>query len=390
MTKRLLFLIPSLISICIAVVAADSMPIIAYMGVPNDKSSEANFKTFKACGFDVSLYGYNSLSQLVNACRIADKCGIKIMGHCPETHNTPEKAARVLKNEKGFFGYVIQDEPSGTMLKDLQKEISKLKRIDNTHCFYINLFPYWSDWILTRTHTKTYEEYINIASSTDCQQISFDHYPVTHKGIRSNWYYNLEMIRKESLRANKPFWGFILSVPHYEYPQPTLASLRLQAYVNLAYGAQALQYFTYWTPKPDKEYDYHNGPISNSGEKTKTYNLVQKMNKELRPIADLFYKATVTSVNHLSSIPTGTTELKRVPKNVYSIKVIGKKGAVVSQFKKNGQLYLAIVNKDHLKSMKLYISARKNVVRMLKNMKEEILKNEYNIEAGDIIIFRLT
>lgn len=387
---RKLFVILILFTMHVAVIKADdSMPIIAYMGVPNTKTSDANFKDFRDCGFDVSLYGYSSLNQLIEACRVADRNGVKVLGHCPETHDLPEHSASILMNEKGFFGYVLQDEPSGERIIELDKEIRKLKSVDDKHCFYINLLPFYTDWILKLTKTKTYEDYLKTATATSCRQISFDHYPVTHKGLRKDWYYNLEMVRNESLRTKKPFWGFVLSVPHSEYPQPTLATLRLQAYTNLAYGAQAIQYFTYWTPKPTSKWDFHNGPISQDGKKTDTYYLVQNMNKELRPIADLFYKAEVTSVNHLARVPAHTKRMTSMPANITNLKTDGAQGAIVSQFKKNGKHYMAVVNKDYLNPMNLYIKTKNGVVKINKDLTEVTPADTYKVDAGDIILFRL-
>lgn len=387
MTKKLLTLIALVLSIRAA--AQDSMPIIAYMGVPNDKASEANYKAFRDCGFDVSLYGYASLDQLVHACRIAEKCGVQVLGHCPETHRQPEQAAKVLMKEKGFFGYVLQDEPSADRIAELQREMTRLKTVDSTHCFYMNLLPNYGNWILQHTKTKTYDDYVSIATKTLCKEISFDFYPITNDGLRENWFANLETIRRSSLQCGKPFWGFILSVPHAIYPQPTLSALRLQAYVNLAYGAQALQYFTYWTPNPDSDNVYYNGPIDKDGSKTATYTLVQKMNRELRPIADLFLNARVTAVNHLGNIPEGTTRLSKTPAGVRSIKVEGSKGVIVSQFQKDGHAYMAIVNKNHLSPATLSVRLKSGVLKLNKDLTTEQPKSDYVIQAGDILLFQI-
>lgn len=368
------------------------MPIIAYMGVPNDKSSEKNFKDFADCGFNVSLYGYSSLSQMIAATRISQKYGVKILGHCPETHHTPEKAAALLKNNPGFFGYVLQDEPSAQQIDKLQKEIKSLKTVDSSHCFYINMFPYYGDWILKHTKTKNYADYIKKAFSTDCMQMSFDFYPITRKGMRDTWYWNLEKIRNESLKTQKPFWGFVLSTPHDDYPSPTIGSLRLQVYSNLAYGAQAIQYFTYWTPEANIDgHDYHDGPIDNAGNKTKTYALVQSMNKELKQIAPLFYNGEVVSVHHLGkNIPVGTTRMKGLPVNLSSLKIVNKKGCILSTIKYENHLYLCVVNKDYKESISLLLSAKNNIpVKIEKNLTTQPLQNKYSIEPGDIAIFKL-
>ena len=41
---------------------------------------------------------------------------------------------------------------------------------------------------------------------------------------------------------------YALSVAYGDHPVATSGQLRLQVYSDLAYGAQAIQYFTYWTP----------------------------------------------------------------------------------------------------------------------------------------------
>ena len=369
----------------------NEMPIIAYMGVPYDKTTDENFKTLSECGFNVSLYVYGSLEQMINACHLADKYGVKILGHCTDTHEHPEKSAAVLKNVPGFFGYVLQDEPTADEINRLQEEMSRLKKVDDSHCFYINLHPYYNDGTLRHLKTRTYEDYLDIASATSCRQLSFDYYPITHDGLRDGWYHNLEMVRRQSLKTGKPFWGFVLSVPHYVYPQPTMATLLLQAYSNLAYGAQAIQYFTYWTPEPDGVYDYHNGPIGQDGKKTSTYFLVQKVNQELKTVSRLFYGCKVFSVCHLGKVSTGATKQTTIPQNISSLKVKGRRGAVVSTFEQSGHRYLCLVNKDYNHDMKLYIKVKNDTPRRItKALHEEPVKSTYTIGAGDIIIFRLT
>jgi hypothetical protein len=63
-----------------------------------------------------------------------------------------------MRDVPGFFGYVLQDEPSADEIKKKQHEIELLKKADNTHCFYINLHPFYADWTLEYTNTKSYQE----------------------------------------------------------------------------------------------------------------------------------------------------------------------------------------------------------------------------------------
>lgn len=373
------------------------MPVIAFIGVPDWETSEENFRTFSECGFSVSLSTYPSLDLLVKACRYADKYGVKVLGKCPEMMSNPTLAAQTLKKEKGFFGYYLQDEPSVPEIQERQKDIERLRSIDMTHVFYINLYPcYQESWIEPATKAKTYPEYLKAASATSCEQLSFDFYPITTAGIRPTWYHNLEMVHQESLSTGKPFWGFVLSVPHdvpntadTYYPTPTMGSLRLQVYSNLAYGAQAIQYFTYWTPNPTN-YQYHDAPIGLDGKKTKTYDLVQKMNDELRQVAKLFYGAQITSIHHLGTIPQGTTRQTEMPVNLRSLKIVGRQGAIISQFEKDGHRYLGVVNKSHEKNLTVRIRVRNSTPRHItKTLAEEPIKSSYDVAEGDILLFRL-
>lgn len=125
------FILSLLICWISASLAADDMPIIAYWGVPEDYSSEAHFQTFKDCGFTVSLYPYSSLTKLKEACKIAEKKGISIIGNCPEQTSAPQVTAKSLKEEKAFYGYLLQDEPDVLQIKHQQQTIERLKTIDS-------------------------------------------------------------------------------------------------------------------------------------------------------------------------------------------------------------------------------------------------------------------
>ncbi len=379
--------------------AAGEMPIIAFYGVPDWQTSEENFRIFSECGFTVSIYPiYESTDLLVKACRLADKYGVKIIGRCPEMTTNPRIVATILKEEKGFYGYLLQDEPSAPEILQRQKEISTLRRIDDSHIFYINLHPFYhSDWVEPTLKVKRYPTYLRTASETDCQQLSFDFYPITSDGIRPTWYHNLEMVRQESLISNKPFWGFVLCTPHdvpytpgTYYPSPTLASLRLQIYVNLAYGAQAIQYFTYWQPGQSEGFNYHDAPVTRQGKKTKTYTLVQAMNQELKTISSLFYGAKVVDIHHLGAIPQGTTRQEKMPVNLSALKIIGRQGAIISQLEKDNHQYLVIVNKSLENRLKVNIKTRNGIPRHLtKELQEEPMKKTYSVTPGDVLLFKL-
>ena len=135
----------------------------------------------------------------------------------------------------------------------------QIKAADSTHFCYLNLLPNGVD---EQALGDTYRGYVNrFINEVQLPLVSFDCYPVIGDQVRHNWYENLEIIADESKKANLPFWAFALSTAHTPYPIPTMSELRLQMYSNLAYGAQVLQYFTYWNPDTTT-WNFHQAPIT--------------------------------------------------------------------------------------------------------------------------------
>ena len=368
-----------------------AIPIVAYYGIPLEHSNVNRFKEFKEAGFDVSICFYNDtpVDTLIRILNDAQKSGIQLLISSGWVSVQPHVGIPRLKNHPALFGYFLQDEPWPKDIPETTRRYQAMARQDTKKPTYVNLLPDYGDGMPREIKMPPYKEYLQQTATIGLPFISFDFYPIMKSGIRPTWYSCLENIRQESLRTKKPFWAFALCTPHVDYPQPTIEMLRLQVYSDLAYGAQAIQYFTYWTPKPTDDWDFHDGPISLDGQRTKTYDLVKRMNQELRGLLPLFDKAEVLTVNHLLKIPAGTTKLQRIPVNIRKLKVVGRQGALVSTFRKAGHLYMAVVNKDYESDMKLYISAKSNVTILNKQLKETAVKTNYNIGGGDMLLFKL-
>lgn len=368
------------------------IPIIAYGGIPDKFSNFSRYQELKEAGFDIMIesYGGRDTSSLKKKLNDAQKAGIKLILASNQLFKAPQEIINAVKNHPSLYGYFLRDEPKPSDLKELNKQYQLIKRYDsNTPC-YINLLPNYGTQSLNYHGIDSYPEYLEAVSSIGLPQLSFDHYPITTSGIRDTWYANLEAVREESIRTGKPFWAFALCTPHYIYPQPTLPMLRLQIYSNLAYGASAIQYFTYWTPEPYGNYNFHDGPINNDGKRTKTYDLVKGMNSELHSIIPLFDNSVIISVKHLGKIPKGSEKAKLMPPNVSKLKIRSNEGVIVSLLEKNNSLYLLVINKDYKDNTTLTIKTKPSVVRITKSLVEENVKSTYSISGGDILIFKLT
>jgi hypothetical protein len=199
----------------------------------------------------------------------------------------------------------------------------------------------------------------------------------------------LETISSKAKAKGIPFWAFALSSSHFDYPIPTLTHLRFQMFSNLAYGAQGLQYFTYFQPT---FISAQVAPIDGNGNKTTAWYVIQQMNAEIKGLSPVFLGATVQSVGHTGSLPTGTTAYTNsAPIN--SLTTSGSSGAVVSRLVNGSNNYLVVVNRDINNTMTLTITAdaTKNISAVSKNGTKTALTSGYlsrTVAPADIVILQ--
>ena len=242
---------------------------------------------------------------------------------------------------------------------------------DTTHTVYLNLFPSYGDPAVRNDFlgAESYEDYADkFVKEVGLPQISYDFYPVIEdvkeNYVRPYFYENLEVIRRVARRHGMPFWAFVMSTEHGPYPLPSGAHLRYEAFSALAYGAQCIQYFTYWTPI-DQHFNYRNAPISKDGRRTHVYYLAKELNREIQNLAFVFLGAEAVDVWHTGSyIPKGTTPLQTPPAPFTDIKVDGE-GIVVSHLVNSGSHYLMIVNRDINRAQNVTIENSKAVKRIM-------------------------
>jgi hypothetical protein len=292
-------------------------------------------------------------------------------------------------NHPAVAGYMLQDEPNRKVFPELAEWARKIRMADDTHFCYLNLFPNYASE--EQLGTKTYQEHVDLfVSEVPVQFISFDHYPVLGDSLRANYYENLEIISEAARKAGKPFWAFALSVAHSKYPIPTLAQLRLQVFSDLAYGAQGIEYFTYWTPPYDTVWKFNNGPLTIEGKRSVVYDRIRQVNKEIESLSPVFYGAKVISISHTGIVPQGTRPLTELPRPIKILRTEGT-GAVVSHLENGPVSYIAIVNRDFKYPLSLYIECDNNVKRVMKDGSEvpaNAYQSQSEIDPGDIAIYK--
>jgi hypothetical protein len=317
-----------------------------------------------------------------------------------------------LKVHPGLFGYFIKDEPrSVTVFPDLKERIQKVETFDKEHPCYINLAPgmYRPDktpdsWAPELTCGPEWEEpspFVNFVrkfiKEVPVPILSVDFYPIrlntdtNQRELQVRWYYTLEVMSAEAKKANKPLWAFVLSTAHKmgdhpPYPVPTRNDLRLQAYSDLAYGVQCIQYFTY-AYAGNKDWE---APLTSDGTKTATYNTVKAMNEEIKALSPVFLNAEMIWAAHTGVIPEGCTELdkKTLPAVFQSLDIKGGKGALVSLMKKGDDNFLVIVNHDINEEITVQASGASALQRVKKDASVVIADNRvHTLTPGDVLIY---
>jgi hypothetical protein len=395
-----LFLVASLIACSMVLYAqskrkpAEQIPILAWYGVSPDESTVERYEELRQSGITHNFTFFDTVDELAAAMESAKKAGIKMIIHCPELEKEPEKIVKRFKNHPALAGYFLRDEPGRAAFPELGKWAKRIQAVDSKHFCYLNLLPNYATkegW-----GTETYREHVRLfIEEVPLQLLSFDHYPIIadasgNRTIREGFYENLEVFSDEARKAGKPFWAFALTVAHEPYPIPTPAEISLQVYSNLAYGAQGIQYFTYWTPKPGT-WDFHHAPIEyDTKKRTEVYDYITQMNRDISALSDVFLDAEVISVSHTGEeIPYGTRRLEKLPDVFAKFETEGT-GAIVSVLKKENTSYLVVVNRDFQQRMLVTIEGDKRLKRIMKDgstVSADAYINKLPVAPGDVLVY---
>ena len=402
------------------------IPVIAHGGVPAEMNdTEAIAKAYLDmlyAGFDVSTCLSTNINNYNNKLRIAETKGLQlIVGERGQSYNW----YRSLVNESGayksaIYGYYIGDEPflehdlnNHATIDDLIPRVNAIHSVDSLAMIRICLNPiYWGAMYVKDGHgnlicynNKKYSDYIDTCiNKLKLKIIAFDNYSVSTKTLNGDsirvlkrqWYDNLEIIRSQSIKHNIPFCGYVLSAKHSTYLLPTIGTMRLQMYANLAYGAKSIAYYTYWHRWLRNEGSYY-APIDTLGNRHKDlYYVLNRVNEEMARVSPLFAEGTVKQVYHINEASSNTLvkflTSEHLPENIDSLVFEGKKGAIASIITKGDSTFLVIVNKDFEDSARLHIKGNRYLYHVSKlNLNNEVITTgDYVIDPGDIIIFNLT
>jgi len=384
------------------------IPVMSWGGIAQSEISVVNYKKLKDVGVNIDIAFFLNADSIAKALDVAEKAGIKLMISCPELKSEPEKTANRFKNHPALEGYYLGDEPGRPLFEELGELNKRLKSTVDKHYSFVNLYPDINS-NKSKFGTRDYKEYVNVFDSIfPAPYLSFDFYPVVDGGIHPRWYENMEFYMKKYHDEGRPFWAFALTTSYLAYsddsPQPslndfyqlyktyqpertfvhdipTLAELRLQIFVNLAYGAQGIEYWSFRG---------FGSPLDAQGKRTVVYDRLQKISNEIQNYSGVFLGAKVVSVQQTGlNIPDGTTRLTQLPEPIKLLETIGE-GAVVSVLENNGNSFMVIVNRDFKSTMKLVMYTDETVKKVMKDG-SLIPATEFaavtEVEPGDAAIY---
>lgn len=280
-----------------------------------------------AGGFN--LVWINDVAQLPIAERYGLRAQLVISGHQPQNDlffrpatNWPG-AANVtaintlidqFKASPAAYSYFIIDEPGTSYFSQLAAIVSYIRRRDPAHLAYINLFP--PDEITADLGATDYATYLaRFISEVHPALLSYDSYNLLVGTDRSLFLGNLQTFAQASAQAGIPFMtivqGCACGLP-LRLPAP--AELNFLVNASLAFGAQGISYWNYWTPTGPSAGGI--APFPN-GAPTSTFAALQVINPAYRAISarlqSLKWMGTYLKGYVATSMPRNVTPLPADP-----------------------------------------------------------------------------
>ena len=390
-----------------AIVLAATLPILGWWGIPEDKATVERYIEARQAGFTVLMQGASSPERTYELLERAKSAGIKLSVFFPEIgRDNMEEAVARLKDHPALFMWHIKDEPKYKDFEWVANTIRRIDAVDGRHPCYVNHIADAS----VSMGVPDYAAYMErMLREFKPKLISADFYPCrladttralpyrdtgNEVYVCPTWYRQLEYLSGLARREKLPLALFACDVAHdvidYVYPVPTIATLRLQMYSNLAYGARMLQYFTYWNPYSKTRLKFHESIIREDGTRSPVYDRVRQVNRELQARAFVFMEAELVSVGHSGAeVPIGTRRLEKLPPYVKSL-TTPNGGAVVAQFSGSKFDALVVVNRSPVREMQLNIALDPSVARVLEDgakVSATVYGGAYSVSPGAAEIF---
>jgi len=323
-------------------------PVMAWNGPPTDLPT---LKRMRACGLTVAGFvppaGLDNchaagLKAIVSDARLSDYDWTKVDAAAARKRVT--ELVNQVKAHPAVYGYYLRDEPPAGYFPGLATVADVVRELHPGAWPYINLFPNYAD--PGQLGTATYDAYLEKFVET-CRPpvLSYDNYSLLEGGgLRPQYFTNLEAMSKAGRKHRIPFWNIVLANAHFNYAEPSAATLRFQVFTSLAYGARGIAYFTYFAPHIG---NYRMAPLDQFGNETATWRWMQNVNLQVEKLGPTLLKLRSDRVYHFGDVPQGCSG----PDEQSLVKSVGGQTLVGDFTHADGTRYVMVVNRSLIGSV---------------------------------------
>ena len=284
-------------------------PIVTYWAGPG--MTDATAKQMAEGGFNLVWCGEGELE-------VAQRHGLRGMLRddlvSPATLDDAEKKAALdalierVRKHLALYCYYITDESNASAFPALGRLVAYLRERDPAHFAYINLFPTYASneqlgtqGDVVTAYGEHLKQYVEVVKP---ELVSYDHYQFKVNGDETQYFLNLDMIRRASQDAGAPFLNIVQAASWHESVRvPAPDEMRYLVYTTVAYGAQGISYYVYCHPG-------HAGGIALAdGTPTPIFHALTSLNREFVAIATELQALRSQGVFHTAMTEAGCQAL---------------------------------------------------------------------------------
>jgi hypothetical protein len=217
-----------------------------------------------------------------------------------------------IRRHPALYSYFVVDEPNVAVFPAFSRIVAYLRQHDPAHLAYINLLPTNAPVSQLGTQgdaTTAYREYLSrYLDVVKPALLSYDHYQLGRRGDEPRYFLSLALVRQAALRAGLPFLNIVQScscTPSTRIPNGD--EMRFLAYTTLAYGAQGISYFVYYS----RSSEVRGGILLPDGTRTPLYDTLKTVNREFTAVAAEVQPLRSLGAYHVGMQPPGTELLPK-------------------------------------------------------------------------------
>lgn len=348
-------------------------------------------KTAVECGFNYAIQSM-SASIITTLLKAMEGTGLKMIlgnaqliedAHCTNFVNMYKSFATLggwylsrlpkfnqISTIRKFYNQILSNDPDHLIYMQLLEGLST-EYTDSCYSYldYLRCLQGNSYYIKTSSGAKDLVQQDEETSGIKPMIWSNDYDPVSYNpsGVSTIYYASfykmLRDLRQISLESGHPFWSFCQCEKVQTsagYHEGTPASMRLQCYSALAYGAQGLIFTSYQQRPSTVSTSITESPISINGKKTSRWYEVQSLISEIRSFTHIFLGGQPVDIRNsgnlgIENFNFGTGTAFGPCDSISS----ESKGILYVLYKNKTRNYLIIVNHDIEKTQDVTLNFNK-------------------------------